>query len=429
MQAFAALGLATLVAVTAGTSNMSSEQTIPARPMTGAWRATVMGDQGGAPIPFGLIVHRDGAEWRAEIQNAGELIPVRMTVDADEFRIDLDPYQSWIEGTIESLGTAMYGQWIRPRGNRPTVKMSFAAKHGTPDRFPDLTEPDEYDPKIDGRWTVKFQGDQEPSVGVFETRGQRVHGTFLTTLGDYRFLDGEFNGKALELSCFDGAHAFLFSATLQDDGSLKGTFQSRDSYFDSWTARRDPNAKVLDPFELTTVDPDAKWGDLAFPDLQGKTRRLDDIAFAGKARILTLFGSWCPNCTDHAKYMHELQTTYGERGLSILGLAFEYDDEPAEQIARIRNWQTRLGVDHPILLGGPADKQRAHKAFPILSAVRAYPTTIFIDGNGRIDSIHTGFSGPATGKTHERLRDAFESRIERLLGAPRDDPEQAGSGG
>jgi hypothetical protein len=34
-----------------------------------------------------------------------------------------------------------------------------------------------------------------------------------------------------------------------------------------------------------------------------------------------------------------------------------------------------------------------------------------------VAAIYTGFSGPATGAEHQRLRDAFEARIERLLRA------------
>ena len=240
------------------TSKMGPVANPTTNPIEGTWRASVMKHGGDEVIPFGLIVHQDGSGWRAEVQNANELIPMRMTVVESRFRIDLDPYQSWIEGTVGSEGATMIGEWIRPRGNRPTVKMSFVAEHGIQDLFPNIGEPEEFDPKIDGRWAVQFQDEHDPSVGIFETVGERVHGTFLTTLGDYRFLDGEFDGKRLSLSCFDGAHAFLFRAELQDDGSLKGRFLSRDSYEDQWTARRDEQAQVPDPFGLTKVLADAQ---------------------------------------------------------------------------------------------------------------------------------------------------------------------------
>ena len=39
-----------------------------------------------------------------------------------------------------------------------------------------------------------------------------------------------------------------------------------------------------------------------------------------------MFGSWCPNCHDAAEYLVELDRRYRSRGLSILGLAFEFDN-------------------------------------------------------------------------------------------------------
>ena len=53
----------------------------------------------------------------------------------------------------------------------------------------------------------------------------RVTGTFLTETGDYRYLEGVVDGDSLKLSCFDGSHAFLFHAALDQD-SFRGRFWS-----------------------------------------------------------------------------------------------------------------------------------------------------------------------------------------------------------
>jgi len=47
--------------------------------------------------------------------------------------------------------------------------------------------------------------------------------------------------------------------------------------------------------------------------------------------------------------------------------------------------------------------------------VRAFPTTLFLDGSGKVRAVHTGFSGPATGPEHDKLRSDFERLIESLL--------------
>ena len=72
-------------------------------------------------------------------------------------------------------------------------------------------------------------------------------------------------------------------------------------------------------FELTRSTA-ADLAEIVYPDLTGTPRSLADPAFAGKARIVEVLGSWCPNCNDSASFLAELDRTYGDRGLSILGL-------------------------------------------------------------------------------------------------------------
>ncbi|MBL4686429.1 MAG: hypothetical protein JKY37_17675 [Nannocystaceae bacterium] len=52
----------------------------------------------------------------------------------------------------------------------------------------------------------------------------------MTDTGDYRYLDGRYEAGTLELSCFDGGHAFLFRARVDESGRLVGDFWSRGSY-------------------------------------------------------------------------------------------------------------------------------------------------------------------------------------------------------
>ena len=65
-----------------------------------------------------------------------------------------------------------------------------------------------------GKWEVTFiepkEQDTTQAVGIFEQNGKDVKGTFLTPLGDYRYLVGIAEGNQMKLSTFDGNHAFLF---------------------------------------------------------------------------------------------------------------------------------------------------------------------------------------------------------------------------
>lgn len=385
-----------------------------ASPVTGPWRASI--DCPGGPIAFGLELAREGEAWRAELVNGPERRAVeRVSVAGTGLVAWLDPYDSRLEARVAAGGRDLEGEWIRYAGAAGETRLGFRATAGAAPPPPDL------DPaireRLAGRWRARFSASEGHAVGVFELPGPtaELHGTFLTTLGDYRYLAGEAGERGLVLSVFDGAHAFLFRAELSPDGSLAGDFWSRDTWHETWTAVKDADVELPDPFGLTRWTGTVPLAELSFPDLAGVRRSLDDESFRGPARLIVLFGSWCPNCNDLTRYLLELQRRYGPRGLSILGLAFELGEDPERHARVLGRYAAHHGVQYPILVAGPSDKARASAAFPLLDRVRAYPTTIFLDGSGAVEAVHTGFSGPATGAAHDHLRERFEALIEGLL--------------
>jgi hypothetical protein len=75
----------------------------------------------------------------------------------------------------------------------------------------------------------------------------------------------------------------------------------------------------------------------------------------------------------------------------------------------------RFGVEYDFLIAGTNDKETAAKTLPMLNGIFSYPTTIFIDKNGKVRKIHTGFSGPATGKYYQEWREEFNALMSELL--------------
>jgi hypothetical protein len=258
-------------------------------------------------------------------------------------------------------------------------------------------------------------GGRTAAVAEFTQRFEQVTGTVVLPADDQRFLAGEAHDEELRLSRFDGGAALLYTARLNDDGHLVGEFWSDRGGAQRFMARRDPDADV----DATAIasrlrDPDAPF-EFSFPSHDGAPLSSDDPRFAGKVRLVTLAGSWCPNSHDEAALLVRLDRRYRGRGLAIVSLMFEQHASPDRARAAIERFRRAHGIEYPTLLAGPMDKALAARAVPQLDAVRAYPTALFIDRHGRVRKVHTGFAGPATGVRHHLLVQEFEQTLEALL--------------
>jgi len=332
-------------------------------------------------------------------------------------------YDSEISARFEK--GALIGEWRKtiPDGDS---RLPFRASRDAGTRF-SRAQPAEGSraegaialPSVNGAWAVEFQDEDgsEAARGKFHQQGNRVTGTFLTPTGDYRFLEGSYEEGLLRLSTFDGAHAFLFHARAKEDGSLEGDFWSRDSYHATWTARPvDEQAEPLpDAWQEVELTNDEGRLSFRFPDRSGEPVSLEDPRFANKVVLVNVFGTWCPNCNDEAPLLAQWHRKYRDQGLEIVGLAYEFSGDPARDGEMLNRFASRYGIEYPLLLAGVSDKSKAGETLPDLSAVRSYPTTIFVGRDGKVRRIHSGFSGPGTGDNYTELVGEFETLIEELL--------------
>ena len=145
---------------------------------------------------------------------------------------------------------------------------------------------------------------------------------------------------------------------------------------------------------------------------------LADDRFRGKVVLVNIFGSWCPNCNDKAPVLAGWYQRFRDQGLEIVGLAYEFTGDPERDRRQVRRFAERHGIEFPLLLAGLSDKRQAAATLPDLSAVVAFPTTVFIGRDGLVRRIYTGFAGPGTGEHHERLVRKLERLIVELLAEP-----------
>lgn len=268
---------------------------------------------------------------------------------------------------------------------------------------------------ISGRYDAVFKDESstDSTIAIFEQKENHLTGTFLTTTGDYRFLEGEVSADSFYLSAFDGSHAFLFKGEIHDDGTLSGGYWSGKHYHANFTAMKNENAKLPDPKKLTYLNDGYSKIEFSFPDENGNLISLDDERFKNKVVVIQITGSWCPNCMDETSYMSEVEEKYKNKDLAIVALSFERQPDPQNFKINIDRLKNHFGIDYLYLNAGLP--KNASDALPMLNHVMGFPTTIILNKKHEVTEIYTGFNGPATGQLFLDYQKDFEELVERLM--------------
>ncbi|ALI97815.1 peroxiredoxin family protein [Rufibacter tibetensis] len=402
----------TLVSAALSLPACTSSSTTEPELATGSWRGIIQVSN--QDMPFNFTVSEEGGKKVAYLINADEKILIdEISTSEDSVRLQMHIFDAALIAKID--GNKLSGRWERKDQATP-YSLPFSAEHEKTTRFSENPAKPTLD--ISGKWEVQFtkeDGKTYPAIGEFVQKGNALTGTFLTNTGDYRYLQGEVDGNKLKLSAFDGAHAYLFNASGQPNGTLAGDFYAGQSSHETWTAKRNPNFKLASAEKLTYLKPGYDRLDFSFPDLNGKKVSLTDPQFKGKVVVAQIFGSWCPNCMDETKFLAPWYEKNKNRGVEVVGIGYEVSPDFDKAKVRVEKMRERLNVPYTLLIGGTKDKELVAKSLPALNHVLSFPTTIFIDKQGKVRKIHTGFSGPGTGKYYEEFVQEFNKTIDELV--------------
>lgn len=378
--------------------------------LSGTWRAQI--HMQGDSLPFNFTIESNDSSYSMYLINGEERLKIdNLEINGDSLVavmhiFDTDIRAKITKNSMEGVFTKNYAEgYVLP----------FSAEKGPDYRF---SQSPQTDINVNGKWEVQFASnskDSIKSIGEFRQKGAYLEGTFLTITGDYRFLEGEIDGNQLKLSCFDGEHAFLFRAEIDDDGKMNGIFRSGKSWNESWTAIRNESITLQDPHSLTFLKEGYESISFAFPDMNGDTVHYPSEAFENKVILIQILGTWCPNCMDETRFLADWYSKNKNREVEIFGVAFEKKPEPEYVRERVEKVRDKLGAEYHFLYGGLADKALASQAFPMLNQVISYPTLIIIDRKGKVRKIHTGFAGPGTGAYYENFTADFKSFMNSLL--------------
>jgi peroxiredoxin len=336
----------------------------------------------------------------------------KINCNNDSVSIPIDLYDAVLKG--RAIRDTFEGHLFKVGGDKPGPGIPFKAEFGDLPRFPESNEAPSV--SLNGTWDINIisSTDTAMTVGNFDQRGSTLTGSILTPTGDYRFLEGVVQGKLFMLSAFGGSTPYLVKGDFLTDSTFTGAFINprRTSKIEG---RRNPKAALPNPYGASYLREGYKTISFSFPNLEGKQISLTDPLYKGKVVIVTILGSWCPNCLDENAFLSSWYKTNHSRGVEIIGLGFERKNDFEAAKKSLSNLKTRLQIPYEILFAGQSGAANASKALPALNAISAFPTTIFIDKKGEVRKIHTGFNGPATGKFYKEFKVEFNELIDKLL--------------
>ncbi len=371
-------------------------------------------------LPFIFEVrYKDETDVYIEILNGEERIRVDdITIGRDRatgkdtLLINFPVYESYIRGVFEQ--GVMNGEFIA--SNRGSdYRIPFSARQGKNHRFTTLRKAPKQ--QLTGRWEATFGLDSDSpyqAIGEFSQQGNRLLGTFVTETGDYRFLEGTVQDDKLYLSCFDGAHAFLFTGKILPDSSIIGTFRSGNHFKTTWKATRNDNFTLRNPMQITFLKEGYNRFAFEFPNPQGKPISLESPDYKDKVKLIQIMGTWCPNCRDETVFLQEYLRQNPHPDLAVISLAFEKHKDQKKAFQTIERFKDKFDIDYEVVHAGYSDKTAAGEALPMLNQIVSYPTLIFIDRENQVRKIHTGFTGPATSE-YPAFKEEFETIVANLL--------------
>ncbi len=381
------------------------------------WRI-VLERQDGKQVVFQIQQQREEGKMVLDVINGAEKIRI---TDVKEIGDSLFFAMPTFEASFRVkmlIGGDLSGTYIKGTATKTQYWRLYGYRN-MPGRFDATMGNAKY--TIAGKWDVtitRTNGTTRKAVAEFEQEGNKLTGTFLTPSADYRYLEGIVTGDSLKVSSFDGDNARLFEARIDNTSTISGgVFYNGYSAQESWIAQKNDTASLPETIDPPSLREGFSKLKFTFKDLNGVPVSINDVKYKDKVVIVQLMGSWCANCLDETKFLSDYYKNNHARGVEIIALAYELTTDRERSKKSIEKFQKLFDVQYPMLITGVAagDEQKTEKTLPQLTAIKSFPTTIFIDKKGKVREIQTRFYGPGSGEYYTTYKNKFYKTVDDLL--------------
>lgn len=399
------LVLVTTGLIIAGLVTASAQTPSPA----GLWDATVTVN--GLDIPFRFEIAGKGADVKGSFFDGDRKVTsTRGTFENGALTLSFDGYAATL--TANLADGQLSGEYARGKRGAYPFKATRIVKPAQAANAAGSTAP-----SIAGVWTIATTSSTKGEASwrfIVRQTGPDVSATILRVDGDTGTLSGAYADGKFVLSHFSGARPSLLVVTPQADGSLDILQNGKNKLVavKEGSAQAQAIGAPTDPSAHTRVkDPDARLT-FNFADLNGKLVSDADPRFQNKVVLVSITGSWCPNCHDEAPFLAKLYKKYRGKGLEVVAFSFEEEEQLANP-TRLKAFVQQYGIEYTVLLAGEPD-QLTEKV-PQAENLNAFPTTFILGRDGRVRAVHAGFPSPASGEFYTKAERELTEQVERLL--------------
>lgn len=413
------------ISVLAGTAAFAAFAQSQTPDLSGRWAATLT--QGGDEIPFRLDISGTGDHITGKLYNRGDDFETTTSARFDNGSLELrfEHYLTTISATVKDgeLDGNVTVSRKSPINITPGALVDKVSDTVTPFHAKRWVKPSDAEtasvPSIDGVWEIPHESPKGEKAWrlVVKQSGPDIEATVLRVDGDAGALTGSWRNGKFVASHFDGARPGLIVITPQPDGTLTVDLKAEPRNY-VLTAYRPEVARAKgfpEPSNYlthTTVRNPNEVFAYSFRDVNGNIVSNDDPKFKGKVVLAIVTGTWCPNCHDEAKYLVDLYHQYHDRGLEIVALDFEEEDQAAS-LTRVKAFIKQYGIPYTYLIAGTPDQM--WDKVPQAVNLNTWPATFFIGRDGKVKGTYSGFASVASGVYNSELKSDFTSTIERLL--------------
>lgn len=382
----------------AGTAERIPEKNLQPRTQ---WYRMELAAEGG-PVPFVLEVQLPlAAKSTATVINGEERISREMTCDDVHCVVNFSVFGSTLDLDFSQerrpAGMFRYSEYYP--GHDMSVTGTAVNGGGSEYRYVSGAEPAV---DISGEWVLDIKGVGPGKAGFEQNDDGTVQGWIVpTNIGDVRYLDGRVSGTKARLSTFDGQHAYNVDLKFSEDGkTLEGVWHYHDFWHYEMQGQRG-KGPTLDDLHTIRLKPGLDR--LTLPELEERI---------GKPVILDFYGTWCSTCIDLMPVLVDLNARYKDQGLEIFSIAFEPSDDEKLVAKQVKLFEEKYGITWK---SSTRDVEDLDVIFEQLENTEGFPITFFINRDGTLQGLHSGFVSAAAKEEHANLLAKYERLTQEIL--------------